>query len=188
MTAKATEQQEDPLYLQMLKQMGIKPEYVPEDMRQTIYEKLKLKPTAQEKRKVAAKQQDLAHKSESELIGALGGEENLTMGALFSSLSDKTTNTTKLRSQLNKMTKDKSGSIKLDAPVAARIRKQQEQAANYKINQQKMGKYINQVKKGREEVQADFTAHDKILHGGGVNLSSTKQIAANQTPVTELEK
>ena len=110
--------------MQMLKQMNITPEQVPADMRDTIYEKLKIKPTRQNKRKNEAVQQDLAGKSESDLIGALGGDENLSMSALFNSLSDKTTNTTKLKSQLNKMTKDKTGSVKLDAPVAARQRKQ----------------------------------------------------------------
>lgn len=57
----------------------------------------------------------------------------------------------------------------------------QEQEANYTINQKKLGKYIAQVKQGREQTQADFTTADKILHGGGVQLSSVKQIAANHT-------
>ena len=52
----------------------------------------------------------------------------------------------------------------------------------------KLGKYIVQVKQGREEVQTDFTNPDKILHGGGVQLSSVRQIAANHSkPQTTLE-
>ncbi len=52
-----------------------------------------------------------------------------------------------------------------------------------------MGKYIAQVKQGREQVQADFTTPDKILHGGGVQLSSVKQIAANfAKPQNDLEQ
>lgn len=51
--------------------------------------------------------------------------------------------------------------------------------ANYEINQQKLGKWIGQVKRAREEVQSDFTTADKLLHGGGVALNSVAQIAAN---------
>lgn len=57
------------------------------------------------------------------------------------------------------------------------------------INQKKLGKFIAQVKTGREEVQTDFTTSDKILHGGGVQLQSVRQIAANHVkPQTDLEQ
>jgi hypothetical protein len=51
-------------------------------------------------------------------------------------------NTNKLRNQLKKLNKQEQGSLVLDAPVPARKRVKQEQAANYKINQGKLGKYI----------------------------------------------
>lgn len=60
----------------------------------------------------------------------------------------------------------------LDAPVSGRKRKRQEMEVNYGINQKNLGKFINQVKKAREEVQSDFTTSEKILHGGGVALNS----------------
>ena len=60
----------------------------------------------------------------------------------------------------------------LTAPVSGRKRKQQEMHANYEINKQKLGKWIGQVKRAREEVQSDFTTADKILHGGSVALNS----------------
>ena len=37
---------EDPLYLSMLKQIGLSPGQVSTDMRETIYEKLSIKPSS----------------------------------------------------------------------------------------------------------------------------------------------
>ena len=39
----------------------------------------------------------------------------------------------------------------LDKPVSGPKRKRQEQAVNYEINKTKVGAYIPQVKRGREE-------------------------------------
>lgn len=64
--------------------------------------------------------------------------------------------------------------MKLETQLSGRKRVRQQQEANYAINQQNLKKYLNQVKKGREEVQSDFTTPDKILHGGGVQLRSVK--------------
>ena len=120
----------------------------------------------------------------------MGGSEKLNINDVFQSLdqNEKTTlNTTKIRSQLKTLNKQKEGSIKIDAPVNMRARARQERAANYEINSKKIGKYIPQVKRAREEVQHDFTSADKLLHGGQVNINSAKQIAANSTAVTDLE-
>ena len=46
------------------------------------------------------------------------------------------------------------------------------QKANYEINHAKLGVYLPQVKRAREEKQSDFTTDDKIMHGGKVTLNS----------------
>lgn len=89
-------------------------------------------------------------------------------------------NTTKLRKQFKSLDKEAQKAPVLQAPVGGRKRKRQEMEANYNINQKNLGKYIQQVKKAREEVQSDFTTKDKILHGGGIVLNSMAQIAANR--------
>ena len=67
----------------------------------------------------------------------------------------------------------------LEKPISGRKRKKQEQAANYEINKQKLGVYLPQVKRNREQVQSDFTTAEKLLDGGKVVLNSLGQIAAN---------
>ena len=67
----------------------------------------------------------------------------------------------------------------LEKPISGRKRVKQEQKANYEINAAKLGIYLPQVKRAREEVQSDFTTADKLLHGGKVTLNSLGQIAAN---------
>ena len=52
-------------------------------------------------------------------------------------------------------------------------------AINYDINVKNLAKWIGQVKRGREEVQSDFTTPDRILHGGRVALNSIAQMASN---------
>ena len=43
---------------------------------------------------------------------------------------------------------------------------------NYQINKEKLGIYLPQVKRAREEVQSDFTTADKLTDGGKVALNS----------------
>ena len=107
------------------------------------------------------------------------------MGDLFNSIDkekmksdgaekkeDTTVNTNKLRKQLKSLKKESEKAPTLKAPINGRRKKRQEMALNYEINQKNMAKYIGQVKRSREEVQSDFTAPDKVLHGGKVNLQS----------------
>lgn len=160
-----------------------------------------------EERKAQAK---LASIKESDILhtDAIGGSEKLTLGDLFQSLDaqkmegkefsaieqtkDKkkptgeqgTVNTNKLRKQLKSLKKETEKAPALSAPVSGRKRKKQEMQANYEINKQKLGKWIGQVKRAREEVQTDFTTADKVLDGGGVALNSMVQIAANADNVS----
>lgn len=97
-------------------------------------------------------------------------------------------NANKLRTQIKKLNKQQEGAVQLEGPLAGRKRVRLEQEANYKINQKKMSKYLAQVKHAREEVQADFTTADKISYGGGIQLKSAKQMAANfNKPQSALE-
>ena len=88
-------------------------------------------------------------------------------------------NTTKLRKQMKALKKEVEKAPVLEKPISGRKRQKQEQAANYEINKTKLGVYLPQVKRAREEVQSDFTTADKLLHGGKVVLNSLGQIAAN---------
>ena len=136
---------------------------------------------------------DLLHAAEG-----IGGSEKITMGDILYSIDAEkfdqgnadakvakskdgagTVNTTKLRKQMKALKKEVEKAPALDKPVSGRKRKKQEQQANYDINKTKLGVYIPQVKRAREEVQSDFTTADKLLHGGKVSLNSLGQIAAN---------
>lgn len=173
--------QDDALYLSMLEQMGLQRGQVPADMRATIYQKLGLKTPGElskqkrEKQQLASKQQSqLANQDENEVNNAIGGSEKLTLAEVFQSLESGNQvqasglNTTKVKSQLKKLSKNSEGAMKLEQQISGRKRVRQQQEANYEINKQNLKKYLNQVKKAREEVQTDFTTSDKILHGGGV--------------------
>lgn len=171
---------------------------MPLDLKQTILSKLgataktsKLK--RQQDKADSKKQALIASQKEGDLL-ALGGSEKLTLEQVFKSLdvaqqeSTSGLNANKLRSQLKSLNKQREGAVQLEGPLAGRKRVRLEQEANYKINQKKMAKYLVQVKHAREQVQADFTSADKISYGGGVQLKSTKQLAANfSKPQTPLE-
>ena len=142
------------------------------------------------KKKAKAKQrvdeaQKVAQLKETDLLTGnteLGGNEKITMSDLFFSIDkdklqekgqeDPTVNTNKLRKQIKSLKKDTEKAPAATAPKSGRKRKLQEMQANYDINQKNLGKFINQVKKAREEVQSDFTTADKLLHGGKVVLNS----------------
>jgi hypothetical protein len=201
---------EDPKYLKMLAQMGLTPDIVPDDMKQSILDKLgiskkskpesasankeanrkskkervkgkKSKELALAEREEAAK---LAMTTESDLHMVSNPNDKLTLNDLFNSINTEgetgPINTTKLRKQFKSLDKEAQKAPALQAPVSGRKRKRQEMEANYNINQKNLGKFIQQVKRGREEAQSDFTTSDKILHGGGVALNSIAQIAANR--------
>ena len=147
---------DDALYLIMLKQMGLAPEIVPSDIRESLYKKHGFKmpsKVAAEKREKSKKQEReqrvLADHKESDILKALGGNEQLGMHEVLTALDSAQTeqasglNVNKLRSQIKGLNKNKEGSTKLDGPVSGRKRVKQEQEANYALNQKKMGKYIN---------------------------------------------
>lgn len=91
-------EKDDALYLNMLKQMGLAPEVVPNDMRDNIYKKLGLKPPAMvaaEKRaktkQQEAQQKSLASHKESDILKAVGGSEQLGMNEILSALDSANT-------------------------------------------------------------------------------------------------
>lgn len=150
-----SDQTDDALYLNMLKQMGLQPEIVPSDMRANIYKKLGINvpsKSAAHKREKSKKQEReqrvLADHNESDILKALGGSEQLGMHEVLTALDSAQTeqtgglNVNRLRTQIKGLSKNKEGSIKLDGPVNARKRMKQEQEVNYAINQKKIGKYI----------------------------------------------
>ena len=133
-------QADDALYLNMLKQMGLQPEIVPSDMRETIYKKLGINlpsKTAASKREKSKKQEIeqriLADHSESDILKALGGSEQLGMHEILTALDSAQTeqtgglNVNRLRNQIKGLGKNKEGAIKLDGPVDGRKRMKQEQ-------------------------------------------------------------
>ena len=139
----------------MLQQMGLQSNQVPADMRATIYQKLGLKTPAElsqqkrEKQKHASKQQaQLANQNESEVNNAIGGTEKLTLAEVFQSLESGNQlqasglNTTKVKSQLKKLSKNSDGAMKLYHQISGRKRVRQQQEANYEINKQNLKKYL----------------------------------------------
>ena len=158
-------EQEDALYLNMLKQMGLEPEVVPKDMKDSIYQKLGLKAPSKlaaakrlKSKKQEAEQRVIADHAENDILKVLGGTEQLGMHEVLTALDSANTeqaaglNVNKLRSQIKGLNKNKEGMMKLDGPVSGIKRMRQEQETNYAINQKKIGKYIAQVKQGREQV------------------------------------
>ena len=124
--------QEDALYLNMLKQMGLQPEIVPSDMRDTIYQKLGLKSPAKaaadkrlKSKKKEAEQRVIADHKESDIQKVLGGSEQIGMHDILTALDDAHNehaaglNVNKLRSQIKGLSKNKEGAVKLDGPVSA---------------------------------------------------------------------
>ena len=102
----------------------------------------------------------------------IGGSEKITMSDVLYSIDTEkfdqaspekkgskskeaaagTVNTTKLRKQMKALKKEVEKSPALDKPVSGRKRKKQEQQVNYDINKAKLGVFIPQVKRAREEV------------------------------------
>jgi len=124
----------------------------------------------------------------------LGGTEKLSLGDIFQSLDGagadqgqkNALNTTRLRTQVKSLNKEKDGAHTLEGErqINQRKRARIEQQQNYEINQKKIAKFLPQVKSAREEVQSDFTQREKILHGGGISLQSVRQISANNVRAT----
>ena len=99
-------------------------------------------------------------------------------------------NTNALKKQITTLRKDNKKRPAMEKPISAMKRINQEKEVNYDINKKKVAKWINQVKKAREETQSDFTTKDKIAHGGGVVTNSIGQIASNvvgRAPASQLE-
>ena len=160
----------------------------------------------QQARSEREEQQRLALIKESDLVHStdgIGGNERISMSDVLNSIdtekfaaketsnpsaqkkasksvaNNETINTGKLRKQMRLLKKEVDKHPALQKPVSGRKRVKQEQKANYEINAAKLGVYLPQVKRAREEVQSDFTTADKLLHGGKVTLNSLGQIAAN---------
>lgn len=158
----------------------------------------------QQAREEREEQQRLASLKESDLMHStdgIGGNERISMSDVLNSIdtekfkttvdrkaageskqrqgAEATINTGKLRKQMKTLKKVVEKSPALDKPISGRKRVKMEREQNYKLNAAKLGIYIPQVKRAREEVQSDFTTADKLLHGGKVTLNSLGQIAAN---------
>ena len=146
--------------------------------------KRKSKKTREVEKKDREEQTKLGQLKEEDLHFASGVNDKLTLGDLFNSLNPEEEgqplNSTKLHKQFRSLEKEAQKAPVLQAPVSGRKRKRQEMDANYAINQKNLGKYVQQVKKAREETQSDFTTRDKLVHGGGIVLNNLAQVAANR--------
>ena len=104
--------------------MGLQSNQVPADMRETIYTKLGIKAPTPKPAKVSAQkrekakkdskqQQVIASNNEEDLLGALGGNEKLTLSQVFQSLDsgaqEQTSglNANRVRSQLKSLNNEK---------------------------------------------------------------------------------
>jgi predicted DNA repair protein MutK len=72
----------------------------------------------------------------------------------------------------------------LQKPEAARKNLKKVSDVNTEINKKKLGRYLPQVAKARQESQSDFTTRDALLHGGGITTTSLSQMASNVTAKT----
>lgn len=139
--------------------------------------------------------EDKIFKKETDIHTHATGDKNLDYGDILNLIekddgSNKDTiNTTKIKKQLKKLSKDSSK--KLDAPISGIKRVKIMREKGQEMASKHASKYIPQVKQAREEVQHDFTTPDKIRSGGATNLKSISQIASNinsSNPASTMEQ